>query len=81
LSGFNDLPYNEQSFVVALMGDFTYIEPEQHQIDEVNALISESIRRRKLNSEYKILGIRQSLRDGGQMFKKLTSLGGWVGWI
>lgn len=80
LSGF-DLPNNNKSFSVGLIGDFTYSEPRKHQIDEVNALISESIRRRMLKPEYKILGMRESKRDGEKLFKQLETLDGWEGWI
>lgn len=81
LSGFNEMNYNEQSFVVALIGDFTYNKPSDYQIKEVEALISESVRRRKLSSNYQILGFQKSKRDGHEMFKKLRLLDGWVGWI
>ena len=81
LSGFNDLPFNNESIHVGLIGDFTFIEPRKHQVEEVNALISESIRRRKLSPDFKVLGARGSKLDGLKMFEQLETLEGWYGWI
>lgn len=59
----------ERSIVVGLIGNFTNEEPERLQIAEMEALISESIRREKLQSDYKILGARRhtSIANDGQM--------------
>lgn len=75
------MPFNNESIAVGLIGDFTFVEPVENQVQEVNALISESIRRRKLMSNYKIRGARQEEKDGYKMFKKFNSLEEWVGWI
>lgn len=63
------------------MGDFTHVEPVENQIQEVHALISESIRRKKLLPSYKIHGARLHETDGHKMFKIFKKLREWVGWI
>lgn len=66
-----DIPLMEKSIVVGLIGNFTAVEPERLQIAEIEALISESIRREKLQSDYKILGARYHTsiaNDGQKMF-------------
>jgi N-acetylmuramoyl-L-alanine amidase len=80
-SGFDQLPFNSESITVGLIGDFTCVEPVENQVQEVNAFISESIRRRKLISDYKIHGARLHESDGHKMFKKFKSMEEWVGWI
>lgn len=58
----------DRAIVVGLIGNFTDAEPEQLQIAEVDALIAESIRREKLQSDYRILGARRhtSIANDGQ---------------
>lgn len=80
-SGFDQLPFNNESITVGLIGDFTFVEPVENQVKEVNALISEAIRRRKLLSNYKVHGARLEEKDGHKMFKKFKTLNEWVGWI
>lgn len=66
-----DIPLVDRSIVVGLIGNFTAAEPELLQIAEVEALIAESIRREKLQSDYKILGARRHTsiaNDGQRMF-------------
>lgn len=63
-----DIPLMDRAIVVGLIGNFTDAEPEQLQIAEVDALIAESIRREKLQSDYRILGARRhtSIANDGQ---------------
>lgn len=66
-----DIPLMDRAIVVGLIGNFTDAEPEQLQIAEVDALIAESIRREKLQSDYRILGARRHTsiaNDGQRMF-------------
>lgn len=81
ISAFDKIPFNNESLTVGLIGDFTIIEPVDIQIHEVKALISESIRRKKLSSNYKIHGARLHERDGHKMFKIFRTLSQWAGWI
>lgn len=69
-----EVPVVNRAIVVGLIGNFTDAEPEQLQIAEVKALISESIRREKLKSDYRILGARRHTsiaNDGQRMFEIL----------
>lgn len=81
VSGFDSLPFNNQSFTVAFIGDFTFAEPAEIQVGEFKALINESIRRRKLSKNYKIHGARFRDRDGLKMFKRFEALTQWSGLI
>lgn len=80
-SGFEELPFNSECITVGLIGDFTVNEPAMNQIHEVEAFISESIRRRKLMKNYRIHGARLHEKDGHKMFTKFKTLSQWAGWI
>lgn len=81
ISAFDDIPFNSKSLTVGLIGDFTLKDPADIQVHEVKALISESVRRRKLLSNYKIHGARLHEKDGHKMFKIFKTLTQWAGWI
>lgn len=80
-SGFDGIPFNHKSITVGLIGDFTIKEPVAIQVHEVNALISESVRRKKLSADYKIHGARLHEKDGLKMFKIFRKFAQWAGWI
>lgn len=66
-----EIPLMDRAIVVGLIGNFTDAEPERLQIAEVDALIAESIKRKKLQSDYRILGARRHTsiaNDGQKMF-------------
>lgn len=69
------------SITVGLIGDFTVNEPAMNQFHEVEAFISESIRRRKLMKNYKIHAARLHEKDGHKIFTKFKALSEWAGWI
>lgn len=81
LSAFEGIPFNSESITVGLIGDFTKNEPADVQIHEFKALLSESIRRRKLMSNYKIHGAKLHEKDGHKMFRIIRTLTQWEGWI
>lgn len=80
-SGFDEIPFNNETITVGLIGDFTFKEPAVIQVHEVDALISESIRRRKLLADYKIRGARLHEKDGHKMFKIFKTSAQWAGWV
>lgn len=81
MSGFDHLPFNDQAITVGLIGDFTHIEPSPKQVLEFEAFIVESIRRQKLQSNFKLHGARLIERDGDKMFNRFKEFDKWVGWI
>lgn len=81
LSGFEDLPFNNRSLTVGLMGDFTSREPAFNQVQEVEAFISESIRRQKLSENYVIHGVQLYNKDGSKMFAQFKTFVRWAGLI
>lgn len=80
-SGFEFIPFNEESIAVGLIGDFTKFSPSTLQLYEVEALIFESIRRQKLQRRFKIHGSRMHQYDGLKMFVEFMELRQWAGWI
>lgn len=78
LSGFEDLPYNNQSLTVGLIGNFTAREPALNQVLEVEAFISESVRRQKLSSNYFVHAARLHNQDATQLFAKFKMLARWA---
>ena len=80
-SGFDEIPMRNESFTVGLIGDFTYTDPLDVQVAEVEALIAESVRRLKLCKQYKIHGLRQHKLDGLKMFLVFLSWVEWGGWV
>jgi len=82
-SGF-DLPRNNETITVGLIGDFTHHESHAtaKQLAEAKAFISESIRRKKLNANYRIYGARLHEQDGEKFFKNIESLTSrWAGYV
>lgn len=80
-SGFEDLKFNNQTITVGLIGDFTKDSPSKDQVNEVNAFISESIRREKLSKDYKIHGARLHDGDALQILSVFKKIERWAGWI
>ena len=82
-SGFEGLPFNDQAVTVGLIGDFSHIEPATNQVQEVDAFISDSIKRRKLLKNYKIHVARlpEKPRDGHKMIDTFKQKKQWAGWI
>lgn len=66
---------------IGLIGNFTKLEPPKKQLHEVNALITESIRRQKVHSNYKLFGSRLNEHDGAKMFKSLKKHKRWTGFV
>ncbi|XP_063700686.1 peptidoglycan-recognition protein SB2-like [Culicoides brevitarsis] len=76
LNGSND----PNMLTVGFMGDFTNQIPPKLMFDVAKALISESIRRKRLNADYNVFGIRNSsliVPDGEAMYENLAL---WPRW-
>lgn len=77
-SGFNDLPFNNRSLTVGLIGDFTAEEPALNQVLEVEAFISESVRRQKLSTKYIVHAAQLHNKDGTKMLAKFKMFSRWA---
>lgn len=79
-SGFERIPFNNETITVGLIGDFTNREPSQNQLFEVAALIAESVRRKKLKSNFKIHGLHLKELEGLKMYAEFSQWLEWAGW-
>lgn len=68
-SGFEALPFKNITLTVALIGDFTHSIPLFAQTEEIKSFVSESIRRRRLSSNYVMKGVREKAGDAEAMFQ------------
>uniref|UniRef100_A0A336MVC2 CSON007311 protein n=2 Tax=Culicoides sonorensis TaxID=179676 RepID=A0A336MVC2_CULSO len=74
------IEYDDKNLLtVGFMGDFTHEPPPSLMFDVAKALISESIRRRKLNTNYNVFGLRKepNVMDGDAMYQRLAI---WPHW-
>lgn len=70
-SGFS-FANNNNTLTIGFIGDFSNEIPTDIQIDEAKALISESVRRRKLTTNYEIYGARIDESDGEKLFEIIS---------
>lgn len=69
---------HESNEIFNYTGDFTYHSPPKLMFDVAKALISESIRRRRLDSNYNVFGMRNnSGLDGEALYQALAD---WPHW-
>lgn len=74
-SGFSHLNILNSSMAIGVLGNFTETTPMVNLLKEIKSLIKESIRRRKLHSNYNIYGIRNrtiSEHDGNALFNVMS---------
>jgi hypothetical protein len=72
-----ELPNRNCSLVVGLIGDFTDNRPSKRQLDELEALIRESVQRGKLSSNFTIQGGRSFQNDAAQLFLIASKWSKW----
>lgn len=80
-SGFDNIPNKNISLTIGVIGNFTVLEPPKQQIEEMKALIRESIRKQKLLASYKVFGVRnltESNLDGAGLFRKIDKWNNWA---
>jgi hypothetical protein len=75
-SGFTNHSINNESVSVALIGNYTVNQLEHTQLAEIEALISEAIRRRQLQKDYNIYGVHN---ESFMLYRKLKTQKQWVG--
>lgn len=80
-SGFEHIPFNNESLTVGFIGDFTHVKPSRHQVYEVGALIAESVRRKKLKRSFKIHGLKIHGMGSLGMYAEFSEWLEWAGWV
>lgn len=80
-TGLSNIPNpNNITLSIGFLGDFTHHKPSTVLMEETQSLIRESIKRRKILSNYKIFGVRNktvSELDGKGIFDYISN---WIKW-
>ncbi|XP_049296839.1 peptidoglycan-recognition protein SB2-like isoform X2 [Anopheles funestus] len=82
--GFEDLPGQNTTLVVGMIGNFTDRQPTAIQYAELKAFLTESIRRLSLSSQYRLHGAINTTRaanDGAALYNQLQRWPHWKGYV
>uniref|UniRef100_A0A182LVK5 Peptidoglycan recognition protein family domain-containing protein n=1 Tax=Anopheles culicifacies TaxID=139723 RepID=A0A182LVK5_9DIPT len=82
--GFKDLPGQNTTLVVGMIGNFTDRQPTAVQYAELKAFLTESIRRFSLSPQYRLHGAINSTRsgnDGAALYSQLQRWPHWMGFV
>ncbi|XP_053667239.1 peptidoglycan-recognition protein LD [Anopheles marshallii] len=82
--GFKDLPGQNTTLVVGMIGNFTDRQPTAVQYAELKAFFTESIRRFSLSPQYRLHGAINSTRaanDGAALYNQLQRWPHWNGFV
>uniref|UniRef100_A0A2Y9D1L5 Peptidoglycan recognition protein family domain-containing protein n=1 Tax=Anopheles dirus TaxID=7168 RepID=A0A2Y9D1L5_9DIPT len=82
--GFQELPGQNTTLVVGMIGDFTDRQPADVQYAELKAFLTESIRRLSLTPHYRLHGAVNATRasnDGAALYNQLQRWPHWKGLV